>query len=62
MSISRVMNMPDGSTPPVQPQGAGDINGSQQQTHLAGQAGTSNQQISTPRSLHFGSSTMGVTN
>jgi len=56
------MNMPDGSTPPVQPQGAGDINGSQQQTHLAGQAGTSNQQISTPRSLHFGSSTMGVTN
>lgn len=58
MPIARVMNMPDGSTPPV-PIGGGDVNGTLN-TALWAHAGTAASGIAQPRHLKIQSSSLGV--
>lgn len=61
MPISRVMNMPDGSTP-VPPVGGGDGNGTAALSILGSHAGTAASAIAIPVHLKFGGSIKGVPN
>lgn len=59
MPIARVMNMPDGSTPPPTT-GGGDSNGTMATSIIFSHAGTTAAQLGVPAQLHFGSSLAGI--